>query len=52
MGRAAYLVVMTARPHPRAVLRPDSVKEENAADDNAVVEHVVIVVAPLTRGAT
>jgi hypothetical protein len=49
--RAANVAVMPARPHPGAALRSDSVEAEDAADDNAVFQHIVIVVAPLPRGA-
>jgi hypothetical protein len=37
-----------ARPHPGATLRPNSIKEENAADHDAILQYVVIVIAPLT----
>src|SRR5262245_27788858 len=41
--RAFDVAVVPARPHPGAALRPESVKEENAADDLAVFEHVEVV---------
>jgi hypothetical protein len=34
-------------PHPGAALRPDSIKEENGPDDDAIFEHVVIFVGLL-----
>jgi hypothetical protein len=43
MRRSAYVAVVVTRPHPGAALRPDSIKEENAVDDDAVLEHVVVV---------
>jgi hypothetical protein len=45
MGRAAYLAVVTARPHPRLVLWRNR-HLENAADDDAVLHHVVVVLVP------
>src|SRR5262245_1724869 len=35
------LAAVARCPYPGATLRPDSIKEENAADDNAVLQHVV-----------
>jgi hypothetical protein len=35
-----------ARPHPRTSLRRSSLQMEDAANDLAVFEHVVVVVAP------
>jgi hypothetical protein len=37
---------MAARPHPRAALRPDSIEEEDAADVDAILQHVVVVLVP------
>jgi hypothetical protein len=42
---------MTARPHPGAALRADSVETEDAADNDAVFQHVVVVISPLARWA-
>lgn len=42
---------VAARPHPGAALRPDCIQEEDTADDNAVLQHVVFVVAPLAGRA-
>src|SRR5262245_11062413 len=42
---------LAARPNPGAILRPDSVEEEDAANDDAVLQHVVVVIAPLARRA-
>jgi hypothetical protein len=36
MRRAAYLAVVTAGPHPGAILRRDYIRKEDAADDDAV----------------
>jgi hypothetical protein len=36
-------------PHPGAALRPDYIEAEDAADNVAVFEYVVVVVAPLAR---
>jgi hypothetical protein len=38
-----YVAVVAARPHPRAALRPDCIQEEDAADDDAVLQNVVVV---------
>src|SRR5262245_38335975 len=46
---AADVAVMAGCPHPLAVLRADCIEQENAADDDAVLKHVVVIVAP-TRG--
>jgi hypothetical protein len=46
-GRPPDLAVVTARPHPGSVRRCNR-HPENAADDHAVLEHVVVVVALLT----
>src|SRR5262245_48657269 len=40
---------VAARPHPWAALRRSRLQMEDAADDLAVFEHVVVVLAP-TRG--
>jgi hypothetical protein len=42
--RAAYLAAMSASLHPMAVLRCDR-HLEDAADDDAVLQHVVVVIA-------
>jgi len=45
MRGPAYLAIMTARPHPGPILRRDR-HLEDAADHDAILQHVVIVVAP------
>jgi len=42
---------VTARPHPRAALRPDGIEEEDAADDDAILEHVEVILVPADRRA-
>jgi hypothetical protein len=48
MPGAANITVMAARPHPRA-FRWGDWHRDDATDSHAVLQHVVIVVAPLAR---
>jgi hypothetical protein len=47
----SYLAVVPARPHPGAAPRPDCIEAEDSPHDDAVLQHVVIVVAPLAGWA-
>jgi hypothetical protein len=47
---AAYVAVVSARPHPGPILRCDLLLG-NAPDHDAVLQHVVVVVAPLAGRA-
>src|SRR5262245_33185245 len=49
--RALDVTPVAARPHPGAALRCCRLQMEDAADDLAVFEHVVVVVAPLAGWA-
>src|SRR5262245_49620152 len=44
------VAVVAAGPHPRATRRCGCVEMEDAARDDAVLKHVVIVIAPLPGG--
>jgi hypothetical protein len=50
--RGAFNVAaVPAAPHPGAALRPDYIKEEDATNYDAVLQHVVVIIAPLTGWA-
>jgi hypothetical protein len=51
MRRAFDIAVVPARPHPGAALRPDCIEAEDAPHDDAVLQNVVIVVAPFAGWA-
>jgi hypothetical protein len=42
------VAVVAARPHPWTTLRPDGIEAEDAADHDAILQHVVVVIAPTT----
>ena len=50
VGRAAYLAVVAARPH-RGAIRRCNRHLEDAADDHAILQHVVVVLVPADRRA-
>jgi hypothetical protein len=50
MRGALDVAIVTARPHPGAVLRGDW-HLEDAADHDAVLQHVVVVIAPFAGRA-